>query len=302
MSSNKILAIVVTYNRLALLKQCLEALLSIQEPPFDILIVDNASSDDTKEYLSSLTNVQTLTLETNLGGAGGFHMGFKYAYEHGYDYLWAMDDDTLPNNDSLRELCKAALEDNEEHSFYASLVYASDGKLAQMNNCLLVEGGISTQKKDIESKDSYPILTATFVSFFMKVSYLKEYGLPIKEMFLWSDDTEFTSRMCKRAPGLLITKSKVLHQVKENVGTDLRFISLERLDRMRMNIRNRYYIARRDGVKKKCRFYARHFVLFWKVLFQAKDHRFKRVGIIFKGIKDGYRFRPMVEYPNGAIR
>lgn len=90
--------------------------------------------------------------------------------------------------------------------------------------------------------------------------------------------------------------------MKENVGTDLRFIPLERLDRMRMNIRNRYCIARRDGFKKKCRFYARHFVLFWKVLFQAKDHRFKRAGIIFKGIKDGYRFRPVVEFPGEPAR
>lgn len=37
-----------------------------------------------------------ITLPENMGGAGGFHEGIKYAFEHGFDYIWLMDDDGFP--------------------------------------------------------------------------------------------------------------------------------------------------------------------------------------------------------------
>ena len=40
-----------------------------------------------------------ITLPENMGGAGGFHEGIKYAFEHGFDYIWLMDDDGVPSAD-----------------------------------------------------------------------------------------------------------------------------------------------------------------------------------------------------------
>ena len=51
---NKICAIVVTYNRKILLKQSLQALLDQTVTDFDILVVDNASTDNTREYIDDL--------------------------------------------------------------------------------------------------------------------------------------------------------------------------------------------------------------------------------------------------------
>ena len=48
---NKIVAIIVTYNRKKLLKECLEALLQLENESCDILIIDNASTDHTQEYI-----------------------------------------------------------------------------------------------------------------------------------------------------------------------------------------------------------------------------------------------------------
>ena len=50
---NKIIALVVTYNRKNLLKENIEALLAQKYSEFDILIVDNASTDGTKEFMDS---------------------------------------------------------------------------------------------------------------------------------------------------------------------------------------------------------------------------------------------------------
>lgn len=66
-------AVVVTYNRLAFLKECIAALLQQTEKVAHIIVVDNHSAQETQDYLTSLgTKIDYLRLEQNIGGAGGF--------------------------------------------------------------------------------------------------------------------------------------------------------------------------------------------------------------------------------------
>ena len=100
---NQTVAVVVTCNRKAILKQCVEKLF-LQTVSCDVLVVDNASSDGTAEYLETLkreNRVHVIKLSRNLGGAGGFNLGIRKAVEYGYEYIWTMDDDTLPRPDTF---------------------------------------------------------------------------------------------------------------------------------------------------------------------------------------------------------
>ena len=83
----RVAAVVVTYNRKELLAQCIEALLGQQNAVCDILIVDNASTDGTGAYLAALNEprVHSRSTGANLGGAGGFNFGMRWAVEAGYD-------------------------------------------------------------------------------------------------------------------------------------------------------------------------------------------------------------------------
>ena len=83
---NNVLAVVVTYNRKQLLLECIEALQKLEETKCDILIVNNASTDDTEETVKAMASDTLLYVNTgaNLGGAGGFNYGIKYAVEN-YD-------------------------------------------------------------------------------------------------------------------------------------------------------------------------------------------------------------------------
>ena len=101
----KIIAIVVTYNRLSLLKESINALLNQTHPLNKIVIVDNHSTDGTSDYLANLAKensiFQIVTMEQNVGGSGGFSEGVKQAaYAHA-DWMWLMDDDTIPQEDAL---------------------------------------------------------------------------------------------------------------------------------------------------------------------------------------------------------
>lgn len=103
--SERVCAVVVTYNRKELLRKCLAALKSQTRKPDHILVVDNASTDGTPEMLKEeFPQVEVLRLPENQGSAGGFHEGMNRAYEEGWDWIWIMDDDALPEPTALERL------------------------------------------------------------------------------------------------------------------------------------------------------------------------------------------------------
>lgn len=106
----KILAVVVTHNRKELLSRCIHYIQAQELPPDDILVINNDSSDGTKDYLAS-NNINFITQE-NLGSAGGWHTGINYALDNNYDAVWLMDDDGFPDKQSLRSLANYLTDDH----------------------------------------------------------------------------------------------------------------------------------------------------------------------------------------------
>ena len=104
----KVVAVIVTFNRKRLLLENVQRLLSQTINIHKIIIVDNCSTDGTKEYLNKNgildnKNIYYHILEKNIGGAGGFFWGTKLAYESKADLVWLMDDDGKPYNNYTLE-------------------------------------------------------------------------------------------------------------------------------------------------------------------------------------------------------
>jgi rhamnopyranosyl-N-acetylglucosaminyl-diphospho-decaprenol beta-1,3/1,4-galactofuranosyltransferase len=96
------LAVIVTYNRCVLLSRCLDNILSQTRPPTEILVINNASIDGTVKMLEN-RKIPFITQE-NVGSAGGWHCGIKYAMDHDFDAVWLMDDDGFPDVGALNAL------------------------------------------------------------------------------------------------------------------------------------------------------------------------------------------------------
>ena len=116
-NTKKVIAVIVTYNRKELLKESINALLKQNYKNLRILIIDNNSTDGTKEHISEELKNENVIYENtgeNLGGAGGFNYGMKLAANMDCDYVWIMDDDCIVHKDSLQELVNSAekLKDN----------------------------------------------------------------------------------------------------------------------------------------------------------------------------------------------
>lgn len=100
----KIAAVIVTYNRLDMLKEVLDAFDNQIKQPDYLIVVNNASTDNTSEFLElwskrgSMSKI-VITTSENIGGSGGFYVGTEKAIQLGADWIWVSDDDAIPNLD-----------------------------------------------------------------------------------------------------------------------------------------------------------------------------------------------------------
>ncbi len=260
----RICVLVVTYNRKACLLKLLPALLSQSAAIDTILIVDNASTDGTPEvlmengYIASFregmlsgsrkeeTRILYYRNTENSGGSGGFHLGFRLALELDCDYLWAMDDDVLPEPDCLERLMAVLCPD-------VRLVLPSrtddrylDQAIVGVNMSNPFRYSIKLRKSCISSReipgDSIPIVDIVFEGPLMAVSLIREIGLPRGDLFLIFDDSEYAWR-AGQVTQLRYVKHAVLH----------RQILPEKTRRRRMNwkdyygYRNQYWFDRTYG-------------------------------------------------------
>ena len=292
----KICAIVVTYNRKKLLEENINALLKQSYKKFDLLIIDNGSTDGTQQMVNIYRDSRLKYINTgsNLGGAGGFSFGLRKSIELGYDYAWIMDDDTIPEEKSLESLIKKTK--GIDFSFMSCLTKWIDGNLAKMNIQEIDKNIIA--ENEILSKRLIPIIRASFVACYINLHYARKAGLPIKEFFIYGDDFEYTFRLTKYQKAYLDLDSVVIHKMPNNTDVNVLDLPKEKINRLFYNYRNLFYIKRKNGLKESIKYLFHCFNSIIKVLFCARDSRFKRAFYIVKGTVYGIFFNPDIEYCN----
>lgn len=210
-----IACIVVTYNRKELLINCLDAIRNQTFKPIAVYIIDNASTDGTKDLLESKNYIGNecteiefnyIRLNQNLGGAGGFYEGMKRAYEkRRYDAYWVMDDDGVPNENCLFYLQQSL----EKYSYVAPLVL-------DVKDPSYLSFPSETEKTLLDIQNKYgengTILNRSnpFNGILYRDDLVGAIGFPKKDMFIWGDECEYEERA--RAHGVFpVTIIKAIH-------------------------------------------------------------------------------------------
>lgn len=286
----RVLAVVVTYNRKELLDECLDAIAS-QTYKCDIMVVDNASSDGTENFVKqkNQNNIIYHNMGRNTGGAGGFNYAARFAVENEYDFAWLMDDDCIPHNDALEKLLEADKKygGKDNYGFLSSKVLWTDGNECRMNRPKFLD-----KKKNLVSQSS-------FVSIFLPTQTIIKAGLPIKDFFIWGDDIEYTRRIAVRMklPCFFVPQSQVIHKMQANYGSSLAFDVVERFPRYVLAFRNEFFLYRQEGFCGICFYMAKCVLNFMRILFMSHSYKANRCDALFKGIRQGFRFKPQIEYP-----
>lgn len=235
--------VIVTYNRIKLLKECINRVLNQTEPVDSVIVVDNNSNDGTREYLDNLndTRINAYHMNENLGGAGGFYEALSIASKDNFDYVLIIDDDAMLEKNYIKKIIDFS-EKNPKYNAYAGSVY-TDGKIDPYHRRRIGSKLIFWEKMIPANMYNKPrrIELATFCGLVIRGSELRRVGLPRKEYFIWYDDTEY----CLRIDGgiALVPKAKLNHK------TTLNYITGNIISRITWKhyygYRNRYDCAKR---------------------------------------------------------
>ena len=296
-NADTVVAVVVTYNRKDLLGECLGAIKQQSVAVKRIILVDNASTDGTHEYLQKKglldgNLVQYVLMKKNTGGSGGFFEGIRRARKCDADWVWLMDDDTIPNNDCLEKLLngivrlKQAGESNI--AFAASSVYGENGEFMNVPeiNHSPSENGYSGWYRTIKLR-AIGITNASFVSVLINKDAILKCGLPCRDYFIWGDDTEYTTRLSRKyGPGFLIGDSEVVHKRKNAKTLNIK----EESDVTRINMYYYYYRnavinARLYGLVDFKKLVIRHILFAMKLITDEKG--IQKSKIVIKGTVEG---------------
>lgn len=193
----KITAVVVTYNRLELLKKGIESLRK-NKPLTNILVVNNGSTDGTHEWLDEQKDLLVVHQE-NVGGSGGFHRGIKIAYENGADWIWCMDDDVFPHEDCLEKMLAVA--NSQQADFLMprrvieGKVFTHEFRRFNFSNPFASMKQGKLGKENIE--EATAIAGADFEGPMVSREAVEKVGLPNKDFFIFCDDTDYSYRIWK---------------------------------------------------------------------------------------------------------
>lgn len=297
MKKEKVATVTVTYNRKNLLKENINAIMEQSYNIDSIIIVDNNSTDGTKEEIDEEfgknDKIKYILLEENIGGAGGFYTGCKYAYENGYDWIILMDDDGRPQNiytiqKLFEEIQNMGLKSNKK-VMVNSLVVCDEKKLS-----FGLFDSEDTVKEIQESTNTNIIINRInpFNGTLISRALIEEIGFPNKDFFIKGDEFDYQCRAMKaNAYVATVVDSLYYHpKIEEKNTRSLKIFNkkfkffIEAPWKEYYRSRNYTFSYIKAGEKKIAK------KLFIKRIIGAivcKCNRIKTIKMIVKGYKDG---------------
>jgi rhamnopyranosyl-N-acetylglucosaminyl-diphospho-decaprenol beta-1,3/1,4-galactofuranosyltransferase len=269
----RITAVIVTFNNPGMLGDLLEDLQRQSLRPGRIIVVDNSTRCAAPSIPGDVQGITLVKMATNEGSAGGFHEGLRLALE-GADYILTLDDDVRMPADALEKLFRG-LGDLAGHDDRVGAVRAVGPN----------------------HPDASPTRIPCFAwrGTLMKAKAVRQAGLPLKDYFLYADDTEYALRMAAAGWRFFwIPGSQIVERRKEDkqrlciLGRDV-FVYAEAY-RFYYAVRNSihaFVTHRRYGELRQTLAYAGKMALL--LSFVRTGENGGRARAILHGVRDGFR-------------
>ena len=195
-------AVIVTHNRVELLRHSLEVVASQSYPVKHIVVVDNGADPDVEKLVLEVAGDRAVYTpsRTNLGGGGGFAFGFLTALSLGADAVWCADDDGRPEgSEVLKTLIDAASRHNLEE--VSPVVCNADDpeRLA-----FPLRRGLEWRRMRSElidpanpEDDLLPGIASLFNGALISAYAMERIGVPDYRLFIRGDEVEYHRRLVR---------------------------------------------------------------------------------------------------------
>jgi GT2 family glycosyltransferase len=250
----KVFIIILNWNGWKDTIECLKSLKKIGYPNYQIVLVDNGSTDESVFQLKNFCSEDNeglifLENQNNLGFAGGNNVGIKRALENQADYVLLLNNDTTVEPDFLTQLVKAAESDKKigilgpKINFYdhKDRIWFLGGKINRLLN-----KGTHLYYDQIDSAENLPnksfeVDYFTGCALLIKKEVIKKIGLMWDGYFLYYEDTDWNLKAKKNGWKIIIApKAKIYHKVSRSTKPGSSSY-------VYYHTRNGLYLAKRNG-------------------------------------------------------
>lgn len=290
--------VIVTYNRSHLLRGLLESIGAMDPKPGRVVIIDNASADDTTELVESFregigTEIVYRRLETNTGGSGGFSEGMRTAYELGSEWIWLMDDDVEVLPDGLARMGVWT----PRFKSIQGRRYDYDGSAFYWQYRIAERMGIPIPfaPAGFDASGFKEMNSGCFEGMFIHRSIVQQIGLPDPRFFIYWDDQVYGWLASRRTTAVIVDEF-VLRRTREIKQWDMgiRHMNASSNAYRYYIMRNRAYIKhyyRSQGVYNPVMFGLGTAMTFAKELIRLVfvEHTVRGTSNLFRGLRDGGR-------------
>lgn len=290
-------AVVVTRNRLGEATECIKSLFKQTHPIDEIIVVDNASSDETGAEIKKLfPKVKLVTSNKNLGGAGGRNLGYRKTKG---DLILFMDDDALADKELVYSLLET-FESAKNIGIVQPKIYDKEQKdiiQGVGHGINLLTGrvyGIGVREKDKGQFDKDMEVPMVGCCWMVRKAVFQKIGQYDEEIFIPYEDSDF----CKRAwdAGFKVMysyKAKVWHRGPKDTGipAKLQWIGITTSDRAYRVSRNKMIFMKKHAPKINLIIFGVFLVPIYAVVHSAiivSSRRFNILLNYWKGIFSGY--------------
>ncbi len=239
--------VVVTYNRSPLLARLLESVAVMDPAPGHVVVIDNASVDDTADVVESFRpriapELVYRRLETNTGGSGGFSEGMRTAYELGSTWMWLMDDDVEVLPDGLARMGRWA----PRFRSIQGRRYDYDGSEFYWQYRLSIPLGIPIPfaPAGFDESGYREMNSGCFEGMFIHRDIVQRIGLPDSRFFIYWDDSVYGWLASQQTTAVIVNEF-VLKRTREIRQWDMGVRHLNASSNA-----YRYYIMRNRGHMK----------------------------------------------------
>ena len=299
--NEKIVVVTVTYNDYDYLEKQLIHLRAQTCPLYKVVVVDNNSNEENRAKLSMKADelIDILWLDDNLGGAGGFESGMRYAHDkYSPDWIWIMDADAYPDADCLNKLLNCD-RINERTGIVAPIIYGVDLQEYQLYHLkkiskYLYRDYFALLKHD-EIGDKALIEADAFVGPLVSKKVIDELGFPDGKLFIYGDDLEYTYRISRLYEIVLVKDAIINHRDQPVHGQQ----QPKNWWKDYYMFRNRYLFINEFGVRNSIK-YIGSFLLTLRVIKKificfVHNYSYKKKKLYFetmiRALKDGLKCR-----------
>lgn len=221
--------VILTWNSEKYIRKCLSSVMSLENIEKEVFVVENGSTDSTKEILKEFGDIKTIFLDKNIGTTRSRNMAIAQRNKE-YEFLCVLDSDTVVNEEAFERMIDILRSDDSfgligPKMKNASGEYQITAKkfptaLIKLFKACPVKGihnkGAELERYDFdESKPFHVVDHVISACWLVKNTAVEKVGMLDEKIYYAPEDNDYCMRMWKNGYKVVYSpKCEIIHDTQ----------------------------------------------------------------------------------------